>query len=254
MKDLLGICVFPLLSVGGCLGLLCHERGTFPASGAFVCHLTAAFLCLPSPQVCKVVLANGTVLPASLVVVGIGSRPCSDLFAGQLALQPDGGITVDSNLRTSSPDVFAIGDVAAFPLAAPGGGDTRVERQEHVLHARLSAVHVVDVMLGDGTPGGAAKTYEYQPYFYSRVFHLAWVFYGANEGTPVHFGDRVDGAAFGCFWVSGGRVLGVFVESGGAAANAAAKAIAAQRPAIADADLAALAQQGLSFPFPQLKL
>lgn len=40
-----------------------------------------------------------------------------------------GGIRVDGHMRTSNADVYAIGDVAAFPLPLLGG---RVVRQEHV--------------------------------------------------------------------------------------------------------------------------
>lgn len=44
-----------------------------------------------------------------------------------------GGLVVDGSLRTSDPDVYAIGDVAAFPLLRAGGG---LVRQEHVTHCR----------------------------------------------------------------------------------------------------------------------
>lgn len=37
--------------------------------------------------------------------------------------------------------------------------------------------------------GLAPAAYDYLPFFYSRVFSLAWVFYGKNDGAEVHFGD-----------------------------------------------------------------
>lgn len=61
-------------------------------------------------QVSQVVLKNGDKLPAQLVLVGVGARPCTDLFKGQLDMQPDGGLTVDASLRTSNQDVYAIGE------------------------------------------------------------------------------------------------------------------------------------------------
>lgn len=52
---------------------------------------------------------------------------------------------VDAHFRTSVPGVWAVGDVAAFPLMRAGGA---LVRQEHVTHARASATHAVKVILG----------------------------------------------------------------------------------------------------------
>ena len=46
---------------------------------------------------------------------------------------------VNSQLQTSNPDVYAAGDIAAFPLTMYGG---KVTRQEHVVNARLVQVHL----------------------------------------------------------------------------------------------------------------
>lgn len=68
-----------------------------------------------------VVLADGRVLPAGAVVVGIGARPATRWLAGSgVALGPDGSVTADSALRTSLPDVYAVGDCASFPSARYG--------------------------------------------------------------------------------------------------------------------------------------
>jgi monodehydroascorbate reductase (NADH) len=96
--------------------------------------------------VAGVLLDNGTTLPADLVVVGVGARPNSELFKGQLALDKGGGISVDGSLAASVPGVYAIGDVASFPLAREGGA---LGRQEHVTHARQSAAHVGATLMGE---------------------------------------------------------------------------------------------------------
>lgn len=59
----------------------------------------------------EVRLENGQIIPADLVVMGIGVRPSSELAkeAG-LAIGKRGGITVDEYLRTSDPYIFAAGD------------------------------------------------------------------------------------------------------------------------------------------------
>ena len=113
---------------------------------------------VPAVQVAGVRLSDGSTLPASLVVVGVGARPASQLFKGQLQLDQEGGIVVDSSLQTSVPGVYAIGDVASFPLACEGN---TIARQEHVTHARTSAAHAVAAIQGEGggqLAGGGAGT------------------------------------------------------------------------------------------------
>ena len=181
-------------------------------------------------------LKDGTELESSLVVVGVGARPNVELFTGQLDLVqgPPGGIKVDSSLRTSVPDVWAVGDVAAFPQAREGGKHTR---QEHVANCRASAAHAVSDLLGRN-PG----TYDYLPFFYSRIFNLSWQFYGLSSGEVVHFGDHAAGK-FGAFWVDNGRVVGAFLESGSPEEFNAIKKVAVEQPE-APTDLAS---EGLSF-------
>ena len=56
---------------------------------------------------------------------------------------------------------------------------------------------------------GSTAAYDYLPHFYSRVFSLAWVFYGTSEGAEaVHFGEpQVAGdAKFGVYFVKDGKV------------------------------------------------
>jgi NADPH-dependent 2,4-dienoyl-CoA reductase/sulfur reductase-like enzyme/rhodanese-related sulfurtransferase len=83
------------------------------------------------------VLSLGNRLPADVVVLGLGVRPDSKLArdAG-LALGPTGGVVVDDHLRTSDPDIYAVGDVievrhgvtgrpAVIPLGGPANRQGR---------------------------------------------------------------------------------------------------------------------------------
>lgn len=58
-----------------------------------------------------VCLADGSTLPADLVIITTGVRSNSTL-ARQARLEVNNGVVVDHNLRTSHPDVYAAGDVA----------------------------------------------------------------------------------------------------------------------------------------------
>jgi NADPH-dependent 2,4-dienoyl-CoA reductase/sulfur reductase-like enzyme/rhodanese-related sulfurtransferase len=58
-------------------------------------------------------LEGGELLPADLVVFAIGVRPETRLArSAGLELGPRGGIAVDAELRTSDPNIFAVGDAA----------------------------------------------------------------------------------------------------------------------------------------------
>ena len=199
------------------------------------------FFCV-NAQVTTAILRDGRRLPADMVVVGIGARANTALFEGQLVMEK-GGIKVNGKMQTSDASVYAVGDVATFPVKLLGG-DAR--RFEHVDCARRTARHAVAAALD---PSGAAGDIDYLPFFYSRVFALSWRFYGDNAGEAVHFGDLSLSASsppkFGAFWVSAGRIAGAFLEGGSPEEY---EAIAhAVRSGAAVPDAAQLAREGLAF-------
>ena len=171
----------------------------------------------------RAVLNNGTVIECDIVVVGIGARPNVEIFQGQLDLLtgPPGGVKVNGYLQTSDENVFAIGDVAAFPQSLEGG---KLTRQEHVVNCRMSAAHAMSSAMGE-----KVGEYEYLPFFYSRVFTLSWQFYGSSNGDVTVFGELSSGK-FGAFWVREGKIVGGFYEGGDPEDFAALKAIVSQLP------------------------
>lgn len=187
-------------------------------------------------QVIAVNLRDGVRIPADMVVVGIGIRPNTELFEGQLSLEK-GGIKVNSRMQTSHSCVYAVGDVAAFPVKPFG----EMRRLEHVDSARKSAKHAVAAIMEPGKTGDL----DYLPFFYSRVFTLSWQFYGETAGEVVHFGDFT-GKSFGAYWVNDGHLVGSFLEGGTKEEyEALAKATALQP--LVEQDLADLERSGLLF-------
>ncbi|PKA66310.1 Monodehydroascorbate reductase, chloroplastic [Apostasia shenzhenica] len=67
-------------------------------------------------RVSTVVLKNGTIVEADMVVVGIGAKPAVSPFELVGLNSVVGGIQVDGHFRTGVPGIFAVGDIAAFPL------------------------------------------------------------------------------------------------------------------------------------------
>ncbi|XP_022992904.1 monodehydroascorbate reductase 4, peroxisomal-like isoform X2 [Cucurbita maxima] len=186
-------------------------------------------------KVVAVNLRDGKRLLVDMVVVGIGIRPNTSLFEGQLTLEK-GGIKVNEKMQSSNSSVYAVGDVAAFPVKL--FGETR--RLEHVDSARKCARHAVAAIMEPEKSG----EFDYVPFFYSRIFALSWQFYGDNVGEVVHFGD-FSGNTFGAYWVNKGHLVGSFLEGGTKEEYAAIAMVTSLKPAIED--LAELESRGLSY-------
>ncbi|XP_011077888.1 monodehydroascorbate reductase [Sesamum indicum] len=193
-------------------------------------------------EVTNVKLRDGRVLEADIVVVGVGGKPLTTLFKDHVD-EEKGGIKTDAFFKTSVPDVYAVGDVATFPMKLYG--ETR--RVEHVDHARKSAEQAVKAIFAS-EQGKSISEYDYLPYFYSRSFDLSWQFYGDNVGETVLFGDSSPESPnhkFGSYWVKDGKVVGAFLESGTAEENNAIAKVARVQPPVSSLDQ--LAAEGLIF-------
>jgi len=115
-------------------------------------------------------LETGDILPADMVVAGLGVVPNVEL-AEACALIVDNGIVVDRFARTSDPRIVAAGDCAAYPnawLAAGGdGGETdgvRCVRVESIQSANDLA------RVAAATIAGRAEPYTAVPWFWSDQY------------------------------------------------------------------------------------
>ncbi|WP_411120909.1 NAD(P)/FAD-dependent oxidoreductase [Streptomyces sp. x-19] len=146
-----------------------------------------------------VTLADGTALPADAVVVGIGARPATGWLAGSgVALSPaDGSVQADERLRTSVPDVYAVGDCASFPSARY---DTRL--LVHHWDNALQGPRTVAENIARGAAEGVV--YDPVPYFWSEQFGR-FVQYAGHHGDADELVWRGDptGAAWSVLWLRG---------------------------------------------------
>ena len=145
-------------------------------------------------------LGDGTTIAADAVVVGIGVAP-NDGLAKAAGLAVDNGVLVDASLRSSDPDVFAVGDIANHdhPIL---GARVRVEHWATALNHPGTAVAA---MLG---ATGRDAGYRELPYFFSDQYDLGMEYIGhAPPGSYDRVVVRGDVAKreFVAFWVDGGN-------------------------------------------------
>ncbi len=149
-------------------------------------------------KVSGVKLADGEVIPAEAVIVGIGIvAAVGPLIAAGAA--GGNGVDVDEYCLTSLPDVYAIGDCAAFGAAYAGG---QVMRVESVQNANDMATCVAKAICGD------AKPYHALPWFGSNQYDLRLQTAGLNVGydRTVIRGNPED-RKFSVVYLREGRVL-----------------------------------------------
>lgn len=121
------------------------------------CGVEVAELSGSNGRVTGVTLADGEVIPADRVVVSVGTV-ANDSIARACRLPADGGIIVDSRLRTIDPHIFAIGDCARHPNAF-AQAEMRVES---VQNATDQARHVAGQIVH-----GHENDYMTVPWFWS---------------------------------------------------------------------------------------
>ncbi|MET9665714.1 FAD-dependent oxidoreductase [Streptomyces sp. NPDC006475] len=147
---------------------------------------------------------DGEEHPAHDVLAAIGAAPRAALAeAAGLALADrahGGGIAVDAQLRTSDPDIYAAGDVAAahHPLL---GSRLRVEHWANALNGGPAAARS---MLGQDV------SYDRIPYFFSDQYDLGLEYSGwAPAGSYDQVVLRGDAGKrqFIAFWLKDRRVL-----------------------------------------------
>lgn len=190
----------PLLAVLGrelaeVFATLHREQGVDLRTGVVVSELVAD---ASGRRVAGVRLDDGTLVPADLVVVGVGAAPRVQL-AADAGLDVDNGVLVDAQLRTSDPDVFAAGDIANAEHPVLG----RRIRVEHWANALNQPAVAAAAMLGGD------DRYDRLPYFYTDQYDLGMEYTGyvGPDGYDrvVVRGDLAK-REFIAFWVLAGAI------------------------------------------------
>ncbi len=103
-----------MMPVDGEMAVPLHE--TLRANAVDLRLQTALQAIMPCEAGLHLTLSEGSELVSGMVIMAIGVRPESRLAqAAGLALGASGGIRVDSGMRTSAPDIYAVGDAVEAP-------------------------------------------------------------------------------------------------------------------------------------------
>lgn len=126
-------------------------------------------------------LADGTMLPADVVVVGIGAIPNTEWLAGS-GVAVGNGVECDHEGRTSVPGVVAVGDCASWH-------DLRLDRAHRVEHwtgAMERPARAVAALLRGAGASSETPAPTSVPYFWSDQYDVRIQFAGhAEEADSV---------------------------------------------------------------------
>ncbi|MEJ2687989.1 MAG: FAD-dependent oxidoreductase, partial [Gammaproteobacteria bacterium] len=144
---------------------------------------------------------TGERLSAKAVVAGLGIAPNTEL-AEAAGLAVDNGVLVDRFTATTSPDIYAAGDVANFRNPALDRR-LRVEHEDNAL--TMGAV-------AGRNMAGRTQPYDHLPFFYSDLFDLGYEAVGLLDARLQMVEDWREPYRKGVvYYLEQGRVRGVLL-------------------------------------------
>jgi 3-phenylpropionate/trans-cinnamate dioxygenase ferredoxin reductase subunit len=149
-------------------------------------------------QVTGVRLADDSVLPAQMVIVGIGIIPSVQPLIAAGA-KGSNGVEVDALCRTNLPHIYAIGDCAAHPNSFAEGAVIRLESVQNVNDQAKVAAQAI---CGNEAP------YKATPWFWSNQYDLKLQTVGLSTGhdQTVLRGDPAT-RSFSVVYLKAGKVI-----------------------------------------------
>ena len=143
-------------------------------------------------------LADGELITADAVLVGVGALACEAL-ALTAGLTCDNGVVVDETARTSDPHIHAIGDMTLRPISALEGRVMRLESVPNALEQARQAAAAIT-----GRPAPAPEV----PWFWSDQYDIKLQIAGLpfDADRQVVRGDPA-GGRFAVFHLKGDHIV-----------------------------------------------
>lgn len=147
----------------------------------------------------SVELDNGDILPADMVVVGIGVQPATDFIEGIALDENDQSIPVNQYLQ-AAPNVYAAGDIAQFPHFITGQ-PVRIEHWRLAMqHGRTAARNMT----------GESVAFESVPFFWTGQYDVNLRYIGhAEKWDDIVIQGSLEDKSFLAFYVKDEQALAV---------------------------------------------
>ena len=146
-----------------------------------------------------VTLDDGSVINGDIVVIGVGVRPLTAI-AEKAGLAIDKGVVVNEYLETSSPGIFAAGDIARYP--DPRSGEH--VRIEHWAVAERQGQTAARNMLGK------QEKFDTVPFFWSNHYSTPITYVGhAEKWDEILIDGNLDDAEALIGYRLNGKILAV---------------------------------------------
>ncbi len=144
-------------------------------------------------------LVNGQLIPADMIVVGIGVVP-NDQLAQDSGIACSNGIEVDAHLCTNDPDIYAVGDCAQH-YNTFAKAKIRVESVQNAIdQAKYVAAHIM----------GDRSGYRSVPWFWSDQYDLKLQMVGINTGFDMTvLRGALESKRFSVFYYRQNTLIGI---------------------------------------------
>jgi 3-phenylpropionate/trans-cinnamate dioxygenase ferredoxin reductase subunit len=177
-----------------------HVRQRLEATGVrILTGTTVARLEGESGHVSAAITTGGERLPAQMVIIGIGVVPNVEL-AEAAGIAVANGIRVDQHMRSSIPEILAVGDAASYRHWFTGGNVRLESVQNATDQARLAARTIL----------GHAEPFSAVPWFWSDIGDMKLQMVGLTQGGDHHvvLGEPAENK-FSIYHYAGNRLLGI---------------------------------------------
>lgn len=151
-------------------------------------------------SVAAVEVGSGEMIPADLVIMGVGVRPQTDFIAGAVPLEEDGSVLVDEYMRVvGCENIFAAGDIAKFTYFATGKR-VRIEHWDVAQQQGRIAGHNM------ASTADALRKYHSVPFFFTMQFGKSVRYAGsAHSGydeVEIEGDLESDSPSFAAYYIS----------------------------------------------------
>ncbi|KOC70387.1 Apoptosis-inducing factor 3, partial [Habropoda laboriosa] len=149
----------------------------------------------------RIVLTDGEILPADIVIIGIGSTFYTDwLKDSSIKMLEDGSIAVDKYLKTNVENVYAGGDIAYAPLFGSDNISAAIG------HYSLAHYHGKIAALNICAKSTALNTV---PFFWTTLFGKSYRYAGYGKPEKIRIYGSLENLEFFAYYIKDGKIIAI---------------------------------------------